>query len=348
MYSLDKHGFKEMLCNFYKQITRAREIAAETGRQIDTSRVKNIAYLGMGGSGIAGDLLRDVLYDQLAVPVQIVRGYTAPRFVSEHSLVIVSSYSGNTEETLSAAQSIEKRGAQVMAISTGGRLKEMCEKNGWPFMQLPEGYPPRQSLGFAFFALYHALGQTGLLAEYHEDLNDLVNFVRHEIGLHDTSKHDGHVLAQELAKKIHNRIPVIYSTEPYLQTVSRRWSNQLHENGKNLAFFNVIPEMNHNEIVGWQMQSELNKDMVAIFLENEDLPERIRQRIDLSKTLIKKAGAEVVDIYASGSSVMEKVFSLIVMGDWVSYYTALLNRQDPYEIKNIDFLKKEMARKAEA
>lgn len=344
MFSHDKSGFKQLLLDFNKQIETAEKIVASAQVKLDTAKVQNILYLGMGGSAIAGDLLNDILFEDLKVPVKIVRGYLAPHFCSANTLVIVSSYSGNTEETIAAAQMAADSGAQFLAVTSGGTVGEMAAKNGWSQLTLPEDYPPRQALGFTFFALYHVLGSAGLFENYKSDLNHLKHFASDEIAKHDTLKHDGHVLAQELAKTIHHKIPIIYSTAPFLKTVSLRWQNQLQENSKSMAFSNVIPEMNHNEIVGWEMETELKKSVIAVFLENETVHPRNKERIELSKKIIKESGADVVDIYASGDCILEKVFSLIILGDWVSYYLAMFNKKDPREIKNIDFLKGELAK----
>lgn len=344
MFSHDKSGFKQLLLDFYKQIDTAAKIVKSAQVNLKTSEIQNILYFGMGGSAISGDLLNDVLINDLNVPIKVVRGYISPHFCSENTLVIVSSYSGNTEETISAAKMAADSGAQFLAVTSGGIIADLAKRHNWNIIKVPGGFPPRQAFGFIFFSLYHVLGQVGLSDNYVADLSYLKRFVRDEIAKHDTLKHNGHVLAQELAKTIHKKIPVIYSTSPFLKTVSRRWQNQLHENSKSLAFSNVIPEMNHNEIVGWEMESDLKKSIVAVFLENESVNPRIKERIELSKTIIKKSGAKVVDIYASGESILEKVFSLIILGDWVSYYLAMFNKKDPHTIKNIDFLKNELAK----
>jgi len=346
MFSHDKTGFKQLLLNFHKQIDLSEEIVNDARIKIDGSQVKNILYLGMGGSAIAGDLLTDVFFNDLKVPLNVIRGYSTPRFCDKNTLVITSSYSGDTEETLSAVNSVLDTGAQVIAVTSGGKLAESARKNKWHLLQLPTGYPPRQALGMTFFSLYKVLGQTKLVESYNEDLSDLKKFVYHEIEKHDITKHDGHVLAQELAKEIHNKIPVIYSSAPHLSVVSKRWQNQMHENSKSLAFCNVLPEMNHNEIVGWEMDPKVSGSLIAIFLENESVAPRIKERIELSKSIIKRQDIEVVDIYSSGNTVLEKVFSLIILGDWVSYYLALLNEKDPIDIRNIDFLKQELAKTA--
>jgi glucose/mannose-6-phosphate isomerase len=344
MFSHDKSRFKQLLLDFYKQIDTADEIVNSANIKFDASKVKNILYFGMGGSAISGDLLNDILFKELKVPIKVVRGYMCPQFCSEETLVIISSYSGNTEETISAANMAAETGAQFLAVTSGGTIGDLAKQHGWSRINLPGGFPPRQALGVMFFSLYHALGKAGLTDNYTADLRNLRKFAIHEISKHDTLKHDGHVLAQELARTIRKNLPVIYSTSPFLKTVSRRWQNQLHENSKSLAFCNVIPEMNHNEIVGWEMESDMKKSIIAVFLENEEVHPRIRERIELSKTIIKENGAKVVDVYASGKTILEKVFSLIILGDWVSYYLAMLHKKDPYTIKNIDFLKSELGK----
>ena len=152
------------------------------------------------------------------------------------------------------------------------------------------------------------------------------------------------MLSRELANTIQNKIPIIYSTAPYLKSVSLSWKNEIQQKAKSLAFFNVIPEMNHNEIIGWEMDSPLLKNFIVIFLENKDVHPRILKRIELTKKIIKSKNVEVVDIYADGSTVMEKVFCLTLLGDWVSYYLALLYKKDPSEIAHVDYLKEEMAK----
>lgn len=346
MFSHDKSGFKQLLLNFHSQIDIAEEIVNRAQLQLRTEEIRNIIFLGMGGSAITGDLLADVYFNDLKVPINIIRSYSTPNFCNKNTLVITSSYSGNTEETLSAVRSVMETGAQFIAITSGGEMRNLAKSRYWNLLELPSGYPPRQALGLTFFSLYKVIGQANLVESYIEDLTDFKEFVHHEIEKHDIIKHGGHVLAQELAKEIHNKIPVIYSSAPHLSVVSRRWQNQMHENSKSLAFCNVLPEMNHNEIVGWEMDPRVSKAMIAIFLENQMVNPRIKERIELSKSIIKKKDIEVVDIYSSGSTILEKVFSLIILGDWVSYYLALLNEKDPIDIHNIDFLKQALAKTA--
>lgn len=344
MYSVDKSNFKSMLINFDKQIQESSEIVKNSSLNFEPSKITNILYLGMGGSAIAGNLLYDTLFDHLKVPLDVVRGYLAPAYCNEHTLVIVSSYSGNTEETLSAAEKARAGKAQFLAITSGGKLKEMAEANQWSLILIPEGFPPRQALGYIYFTLYHALGTAGLFTDYKRNLTPLVHFIQKLTVRCDQQQSDCNILSRELAKTLHGKISLIYSSAPYLQTVARRWQNQFHENSKSMAFANVLPEMNHNEIVGFEQDSTAFSHFVAIFLRDKDAHPRIEKRIELTQIIIKKHGIEIVDIYTEGHTILEKVFSLILKGDWVSYYLALSHQKDPVKIKNIDFLKSELAK----
>ncbi len=344
MYSVDKAGINKILLSFHKQIEESEGLYKAADFHLDMKNITNILYLGMGGSAIAGDLMKDVFFDQLKVPMTVVRGYHSPAFCNKNTLVVVSSYSGNTEETLSSVEQAAQSGAQVLAVTSGGKLAETAQANKWALITIPPGLPPRQALGYLFFPLYHALGNLGLIDSYSANLKSLVRFISDLAKRNKYPQAKGHVLSYDLARVIRNKVPIIYSTAPYLQTVSRRWQNQMQENGKSMAFSNVLPEMNHNEIVGWEQDTKAMSEFVVIFMENEDPHPRIKKRIELSKKIIKKRGVKVIEVYTAGKSILEKVFSLIVLGDWVSYYLALGYKKDPNEIKNIDFLKKEMAR----
>ncbi len=347
MFTVDKSGYKEILLNFYKQIEESKSIFEKAEISLEKDRIDNILYLGIGASGLAGDLLHDVLFDQLKKPMDVVRSYFSPKFCNERTLVIASSYSGNTEETLSAAQMALKSGAQVVCVTSGGALKTFAEENKLPVLELPAQFTSRQAFGYLFFPVYHLFGALGLIEDYDSELKDLIHFVK-EIGRrNDYPNVNGYVLSRELANTIQNKIPIIYSTAPYLKSVSLSWKNEIQQKAKALAFYNVIPEMNHNEIIGWEWDSPLLKNFIVIFLENKDVHPRILKRIELTKKIIKGKGVEVVDIYADGKTVMEKVFCLILLGDWTSYYLALNYKKDPSEIQHVDFLKEEMAKMGE-
>jgi glucose/mannose-6-phosphate isomerase len=344
MYSVDKSDFKRFLKNFHKQIKESSAIVNEANITLDASKINNLLYIGMGGSAIAGDLIKDILFDNLKVPTNVVRGYLAPAYCSENTLVIATSYSGNTEETLSAITAAAAANAQIIVVTSGGKLKEMAEENKWAAIIIPEGYQPRQALGYIFFTLYHVLGRIGLLSYYEDNLDYLVDEAKHWEKSYDYPNASSPVLPFDMANKINGKIPIIYSSAPLLRTVGVRWRNQFNENSKSMAFSNAFPELNHNEIVGWECNANLSKNFIVIFLENEDPHPRIKKRIDITKKIINDKGVEVMDIYTAGKTPLEKVFSLIVLGDWVSYYLALTYKKDPIEINNINYLKNELAK----
>jgi glucose/mannose-6-phosphate isomerase len=344
MYTVDKNGFKNYLINFYKQIEEAPQLLQNASVKIDATKIHNILYLGMGGSAISGDLLSDVLYDTLTVPLSVVRGYDTPAYCNKNTLIIAASYSGNTEETLSALNNASENGAQIVCITTGGELLQRAQKNNWSAIKIPGGIPPRQALGYIFFPLYHFLGKYGLVTNYKADLTNLVAFAKDLAKRNNYPEVTENVLSLKLAKTIQNKIPIFYSTTPYLRSVSKRWKNQIQENSKSMAFANILPEMNHNEIVGWEQNIDILSKFVVIFLENENTHPRILKRIELSKEIIKKSGAHVIDLYASGNSPCERVFSLLLLGDWVSYYLAMNYKKDPIHIKSIDYLKEELTK----
>jgi glucose/mannose-6-phosphate isomerase len=344
MYSVDKSGYKHFLLNFCRQIQESFDIYESTQIFFAPEKARNILYLGIGGSGIVGDFLYDVLFDELKIPLDIVRSYFSPAYCGEDTLVIVSSYSGNTEETLSALKDAAATGAQILAVTSGGRLETQARENGWNLIKIPSGIPPRYALGYLFFPVYHFLGKAGFLKNYEADLRSLAAFICERVKMNDYPNINGHVFSRELAHTIQNKIPIFYSTSPYLRTVASWWQNQVQQSAKSLAFANVLPEINHNEIVGWEFDQETRYNFIVIFLENEMPHPRIQKRIELSKTIIKARGVEVVDIYSAGETILEKVFSLIILGDWVSYYLALCYKKDPVEIRHIDFLKSELAK----
>jgi glucose/mannose-6-phosphate isomerase len=294
----------------------------------------------MGGSAIVGDILSEVLYDNLIFPIYVNRGYKIPGFCSKSSLVIASSYSGDTEETLHALTLAEKSGAKIVAITSGGQLLKLAGKKKWPVYRIPSGYPPRQAFGYLFFLAYQVVLKFMGVRTSPEEFNSLIQLTKSIVHRSDEKYVEGKVFTKDLAIRIKNKIPVIYSTAPYLTTVATRWKNQFQENSKSMAFSNVLPEMNHNEIVGWEMENKSLKEYLVLFLEN------IKPDSKLTKNIIRDKGTEVVEIYAEGDTLLQQAISLVNISDWVSYYLALLYEKDPASIVNIDYLKGELKKQS--
>jgi glucose/mannose-6-phosphate isomerase len=312
----------------------------------DAEQISNVICLGMGGSAIAGDILHDALFDFLKIPLQVVRGYEIPSYCNASSLVIASSYSGSTEETLHATQRAAEKGGHVLIITSGGEMKELAKKNNWPIIEIPEGLPPRQALGYLLFPLVFTLNPLSLAPVTGSHIQNIASIARLIEKRNDEYSAESKSLAKELAIEIHGKLPIIYSGSPYMNAISRRWCNQFHENAKSLAFWNVLPEMNHNEIVGWEMDHPAVSDFIVLFLEDLAAPKQIQTRIRLSKNIIRDRGILVLELYTEGEHVLEKVVSLMSMADWTSYYLALLNEKNPEVILNIDYLKSELKKLA--
>jgi glucose/mannose-6-phosphate isomerase len=342
MHSKDKEHFFNYLMQFPEQIYKSKSIVDDTELDIDISKVDNIIYAGMGGSAFAGELFLNLNRHQLKVPLEVSRHYKLPAYVNEHTLFVAASYSGNTEETLSAAEAAQAKNAQILTITAGGELAQKFSQNS---ISIPAGLPPRQALGYLYFGLTYAFAKTGIIEVKEEEITDTVNTLRLIARHNDPDNHEHKHFANTFAQALHHRIPVIYADGQCCDALVTRWRNQLNENSKVLAYGNVFPELNHNEIVGYEMDQKLMKNFIFVFLRDlENEHDRLQKRIELTKKMLKEANAEFMEIFPEGRTRMARVFSLLYRGDWVSYYLALLNDKSPLAIKNIDFLKAELAK----
>lgn len=306
----------------------------------DFADIRNIVFIGMGGSAIGGDLMKSYLRSELLIPVEVCRHYELPEYVDDETLVVVSSYSGNTEETLSALDDALKRKALIAAVSTGGILEDVCQLNDIPLLIVPEGLQPRAAIGYSFVPLLVFFEKIDLVKNCVREIT--IAFQKLD-KLREKYIEDNPTLsnpAKRIATLMAGRIPIIYGGPALTDIVALRWKGQICENGKVLAFSNVFPEMNHNELVGWSDLVEQHHDrfLVVFLRDTEDHP-KIRRRMNIVKDLISKLEVEVVDLHSMGDSRLERIFSLIQMGDFISYYLAVLNQVDPTPVEVIENLK---------
>lgn len=339
----DKTGMLTLIETFPAQIQEAVEIGkkADLGSLETTIKdVNSIIFLGMGGSAIGGDLIRSVLASELKIPMTVNREYHLPAFVNEKTLVIASSYSGNTEETITALKEAIDRGAKVLCISTGGRILEIAKENNYPIINIPGGISPRAALGYSFFPILVAFMRLGLIANKNADIEETIALLK-EMKIQLSLSTPGN-LAQALAKDLQDRIPLIYGSEGFRGVVASRWKGQINENSKHLAYWNAFAELNHNETVGWE-NPKLTKDIHLIVLrDNED--ERMSKRIEVTSSIIRPHVHGITEIKSRGKSDIARMFSLIYVGDFVSWYLAMLNGADPTPVKVIDHLKNELSK----
>jgi len=271
------------------------------------------------------------------------RYYTLPEFVGKNTLVIVSSYSGNTEETISAHKEAMKRKARILCISTGGETARMAKKFKQPWIQIPPGLSPRAALGYSFFPLLVALVRLGFIKPKDKEIKETIQLIKSKVPTFgDPESPENAPL--KLAEQLVGRLPVIYSPAEHLDTVNIRWRGQIAENAKQLSSGHVLPEMNHNELVGWKVLTELMKHFHVIFLKDVGTHKRVAIREEITKQVVSKYAGGVTEVTSEGNGLLARLFSLIYFGDWVSLYLAILNNENPEPVAIIDYLKSELSK----
>ncbi len=326
---IDSKNMREVLKNFHEQLHVALELSERM--PIPGGRCDKIVIAGMGGSAIAGDILRAYVEKECKVPVEVIRDYNAPRYINRNTLAFISSYSGNTEETLSIYKEIKKFTKKIICITSNGKLQELGTKFT---LIIPGGLQPRCALGYLFMPLLVTLYRKKLIPKKRDEINETISLIREMSEELDSSSG----LAYELALKLKDRFIVIYSSRRW-EPIARRFATQLNENSKLFAHYNVFPEMNHNEIVGF---GEPPLPYSVVYLRTGDEHARIIHRIQITKGIIERY-ANWYEVKARGKSTLAKIFSLIYTCDYTSYWLALARKVDPTPIERIDYLKKRLA-----
>lgn len=343
MQGTDTKGMFQSLATLAGQCTTA---CWDLSRDIDlpaVETVSNVVVTGLGGSAIGGDLLRVYCANICPVPVLVNRDYAMPEFVGKDSLVFAVSYSGNTEETLSAYQDARQRGATIIVITTGGKLGRMAGEDGVTVIPVPGGIAPRSASGFLFIPALRIMERLGFLSGIEDEVEALVSHIK---ALYDHLKPEvptGKNPAKQMALKLHNRIPVIWGSSGITEVVALRWKGQINENAKAPAYWNVFPELNHNELVGFRFPESLLRQIQVVILRDDRDHPRVQKRIEITKNIISNAVAGITDVKASGGGLLARTYSLIYSGDYTSLYLALLYGVDPGPVEVIDYLKGELA-----
>lgn len=337
----DKSSMFSKILEWPSQLCQGWEIGDSMEPGIRFRKIKNIVFNGMGGSAIAGDVIRSLLGEHLPVPFVVNRGYYLPPFADKETLFIASSYSGNTEETLSATQQAIQKGCKLVAVTSGGKLAEIAHEKHCPVYFLPSGYPPRASLGYSLGVLLAFFSKLGVGPFSKKHVEQAATFLEKEgKGLADPARKENPVWS--VAKQLKGRFPLLYAGTETLEPVGFRWKCQFNENSKMHAAYIGIPEMNHNEIVAWKKLEAVNgfySSLVAVFLRSQKDSPRIRLRMELTRELVLKNRGKAIEVTGKGSSFLEEMLYLIYFGDLVSVFLAGLNKVDPTEIENINYLK---------
>jgi glucose/mannose-6-phosphate isomerase len=303
-----------------------------------------IAICGMGGSAIGGDVARTLVESELDVPIVVVRGYDLPGFVDRDTLVILSSYSGWTEETLAACERALEAGARIIAVTTGGALAERAASAGFPLLRFQFPSQPREAIGYSSLLMLGVLTQLGYTSDYSDQISaaaDLLERMAVELG----PVGDPANAARGLASRCRGRIVAVYGGG-LMAEVARRWKGQLNENAKTWAFFDQLPELNHNAVLGFRFPEGVGRELLVVMLSAQGSHPRITLRERITTELLQSNGIDVERVEARGSGSVEQVFSALYLGDFVSYYLALANGVDPSDNEAIDQLKARLARGA--
>ncbi len=329
----DKGGMLEMVRSFPEQCQAGWELGSSADVPLDRlAGFSRVLCVGMGGSGITGDLLSSLL------PCEVLpwRGYQLPPFIGEETLLVGISYSGKTEETLAAFKAGLARTHRALAISSGGELRELCRREGVPWIGIPAGLQPRAALGYLLFPLLALFRRLEVLPEDPAPALRLLSARAAELAVEGSQ---AHLLARTLCR----HLPLIYGSHGHTAPVAFRWKTQINENAKQPAFWAQLPELCHNEIVGWELTPRLLPTAQVVFLRTPSDHPRVGARIEVLKEVLARRGLSYSEVWAQGETVLERLLSLLYLGDWVSVYLALLNRVDPTPVRPIQELKARLA-----
>ena len=343
---IDPSGMLESITGLPEQCRNAWAAAQTLELPADYTAIDRIVILGMGGSAIGGDFFRVLLQRESGVPVFNVRGYDLPPFVTANTLVIASSFSGNTEETLSSFGQALKTPCRRLAITSGGKLLTTARANGVPVLSYEFKGEPRAAVGWGLMPLLAVTQKLRLMQGVETDVDEMLAVMgklQTEIGVDAPAAGNE---AKQVARRLHEKLPVTYGAGP-LTEVAHRWKTQLNESSKVWAFYEELPELHHNAIIGYKLPTGIARDTVVVFLRSEDIIHpRILLRYDFTERLLREAGVESLTVNSRGKSALAQVMSLILLGDYVSGYLALLYEVDPTPTTVIDELKAWLATQA--
>ena len=325
---------KDLIANFSQHLRDALQIIEKFEFKASDRAIQNVMITGLGGSGIGGSAILDLVSSSAQVPITVNKNYDIPAYVGRHTLVIACSYSGNTEETLQAVAKAEANGAIIACISSGGTLKAKADEKGYNCLSMVGGNPPRAMFAYPFSFLLYYLRAYGIISE------NPVPAISAGIELLDSEEENILAEAEVLAKNLQNTTVQILACAGSLG-VAARMRQQLNENAKMLCWEAEVPEMNHNELVGWEGG---NDSFSCLFLRNESDNPRNQKRMDIIKGIIGDKTPHVFELWSKGQGNIEKALYLVHFGDWVSYYLSELNNVDIMDIKSIDLLKSELSK----
>ncbi|MFC1909817.1 bifunctional phosphoglucose/phosphomannose isomerase [Chloroflexota bacterium] len=335
---IDTSGMREHLHAFPGECLRAWNKISSFDLSSRYKDIDKVMVLGMGGSAIGGDMAQSLSLLESKAIVSVLRDYHLPPFVDNRTLVVASSYSGNTEETLTAFNEALKTPAKKLAMTTGGRLEEVAGRENIPIFTVDYKSAPRAAFPHSFVPLMGILQKTGVLKDKSGDLTEAVQVMNKLASEIIETVPTQSNPAKKLAEKIFNRIAVVYGAWA-LTPVAGRWKAQMNENAKTMAFAEVLPELNHNAIVGYELPPAIRESVFVILLSSPSMNPRLKLRYEATTQVLKGAGISHEIVQARGESPLSQMLSTVLFGDYVSYYLSIMSGIDPTPVKVIDFLK---------
>lgn len=324
---------KDLITGFGNQLRHALEIGTAASLKNNTKEIKNVMISGLGGSGIGGTIVSELVANECIVPICSNKGYDLPSYINENTLVICSSFSGNTEETLEAFEKAMDKSAEVVCVSSGGKLLDLAKANNLNYIQLPTAESPRTMMGYSITQLLFFLHHYGLIgASFKEDITKSAAFI-------DELQVEIQEDAERISDHIEGKMPIIYACDGY-EGMAVRFRQQINENAKMLCWHHIVPEMNHNELVGWRNKDE---NLAVIFFRNDTDYIRNQKRLEINKEVVSNYTSSVMEYWSKGDSMIEKTFYLVNVGDHVSYILSKRNGVVAEEIEVINNLKGALA-----
>jgi glucose/mannose-6-phosphate isomerase len=323
--NLDPNNLRKIIKEFPTQVNYILDQYKDI--HIETSDIDRVLLSGMGGSAFPGDIINDYL--SCETKIDINRRYKIPKYVSKETLIIASSYSGNTEESISALNDAITKKYQICVITAGGQLAQIAKEKNLPLILIPSGLPPRTASGYFFAAIILIMEKLGIVDNQSDKLRSIEDFL---------IKTDIEEDAKEIAARLKGKLPIVYSSESY-ESLAKIWKIKFNEHSKQQAFYNVFPELNHNELIGW---TTLVTDSIIILLRSENNCARIKKRMDITKSILEEKGILVIEVNLKGNSKLEELFFGLYLGDFVAYYLAIENNIDPFPVDLVEAFKQRL------
>jgi glucose/mannose-6-phosphate isomerase len=336
---IDKSNMLQFSVEASKNYREATRLAQEIN--VKYLKIANVIIAGMGGSGIGGELLKDYARGKAQIPIEISRDYTLPNYANKQSLVLVVSYSGDTEESLSAFLDAVRRRCMIFCISSGGSLLIHAAKLGVPLIRVPTGMPPRAASPYLLVPQLVLLEKLNLVNGVSGDLEEAFRVIERVSRENAPEKPTEKNSAKSLAIGLNGTVPVIYGFGVY-RAVAQRWKQQFNENAKVPAKWETFPELDHNEIVGWEKAGDITDCFSTVFIRDKKEPQDVWSRIETTKVLMPEKSKQF-EVYAQGEGGLAKMLSAILVGDFASIYLAILRKTDPTPVKTINTLKKKLS-----